>query len=98
MVLEGDVETTPETLPIIIPELQNRSVISVVSGGRRLGTLTSSGKLLAWEGIIEELWDLETPGSFLLDLREGTQKRNSELQPEPELTTNTHQTSEFPQK
>jgi len=48
MVLEGDVEPTQETLPIIIPELQNISVTSVVSGGSRFGALTSSGKLLTW--------------------------------------------------
>ena len=36
------------TLPIIIPELQNRSVISVVSGNSYFGALTSSGKLLTW--------------------------------------------------
>ena len=61
MVLEGETGTTPETLPTIIPELQNKSVISVVHGrsgfGRRalygftsshFGALTSSGKLLTW--------------------------------------------------
>ena len=48
MVLKGDEETTPMTLPIIIPELQNRSVISVVSGNSYFGALTSSGKLLTW--------------------------------------------------
>ena len=48
MVLEGDAETTPEALPIIIPELQDRSVISVVSCGGHSGALTSSGKLLTW--------------------------------------------------
>ena len=48
MVLKGDGETTPMTLPVIIPELQNRSVISVVSGYGYFGALTSSGKLLTW--------------------------------------------------
>jgi len=62
MVLRGEVVTTPGTLPTIIPELQNRSVISVVYGRNDLdyssfldvttcfhfGALTSSGKLLAW--------------------------------------------------
>lgn len=48
MVLKGDVETTPETLPTIIPELQNKSVISVVLGDYHFGALTSSGKLLTW--------------------------------------------------
>jgi SCF-associated factor 1 len=48
MVLKGDVNTTPEKLPIIIPELQNRSIISVVCGKSHFGALTSSGKLLTW--------------------------------------------------
>ena len=48
MVLKGDIETTPETPPTIIPELQNRSVISVVLGDYHFGALTSSGKLLTW--------------------------------------------------
>ena len=62
MVLKGETKTTPETHPTIIPELQNRSIISVVYGrsggfGHRahygfssshFGALTSSGKLLTW--------------------------------------------------
>jgi SCF-associated factor 1 len=48
MVLKGDEETTPEMLPTIIPELQNKSVISVVLGDYHFGALTSSGKLLTW--------------------------------------------------
>jgi len=46
MVLRGGVETTPQTLPTIIPELQNRSVVSVVYGTNHFSALTSSGKLL----------------------------------------------------
>jgi len=62
MVLQGETGTTPGTPPTIIPELQNRSVISVVyarsnSGlashlgsftPSRFGALTSSGRLLTW--------------------------------------------------
>jgi len=48
MVLRGGNGTTPEMLPVIIPELQNRSVTSVVNGGGYFGALTSSGKLLTW--------------------------------------------------
>ena len=48
MVLKGERNTTSETLPTIIPELQNRSVISVATGKHHFGALTSSGKLLAW--------------------------------------------------
>ncbi|CDO70141.1 hypothetical protein BN946_scf184783.g25 [Trametes cinnabarina] len=35
-------------LPTIIPELQNRSVISVVLGDYHYGALTGTGKLLTW--------------------------------------------------
>jgi len=48
MVLGGRSETTPKRLPVIIPELQNRTVISVVHGSGHFGALTSSGKLLTW--------------------------------------------------
>ena len=48
MVLMGKYKTIIEALPTIIPELQNRSVISVISGNNHLGALTSSGKLLTW--------------------------------------------------
>ena len=48
MVLKGGSGTTSETLPVIISGLQNRSVISVVSGDSHFGALTSSGKLLTW--------------------------------------------------
>ena len=44
----GGSSTTPETLPTIIPGLQNRSVISVVKGFGYFSALTSSGKLLTW--------------------------------------------------
>jgi len=48
MVLRGEVNTTPEMLPFVIPELQNRSVTSVVTSLSHSGALTSSGKLLTW--------------------------------------------------
>jgi SCF-associated factor 1 len=48
MVLKGEVNTTPRELPIIVPELQNRSVISVVGGLSHFDALASSGKLLTW--------------------------------------------------
>ena len=50
MVLMGERYVTPKTLPTIISGLQNRSVISVVSGNNHFGALTSSGKLLTWGG------------------------------------------------
>ena len=48
MVLKGEYGATPETLPTIIPELQNRSAISVVDCYTYSAALTSSGKLLTW--------------------------------------------------
>ena len=48
MILMGKYDITPETLPTIIPRLQNRSVTSVVSSDNHFGALTSSGKLLMW--------------------------------------------------
>ena len=47
MILMGRYNITPETLPTVIPRLQNRSDISVVSGYKHFGALTS-GKLLTW--------------------------------------------------
>ncbi len=44
----GDVHTDEETLPKIIPELQNRSVISIVLGDYHYGALTADGQLLTW--------------------------------------------------
>ena len=48
MVLRGEGWCGPSTYPVIIPGLQNRSVISVVVGSDHFGALTSSGKLLTW--------------------------------------------------
>jgi len=48
IVLLGNTETTPETPPKIIPELQNKSVISVVIGDYHNAALTAQGKLLTW--------------------------------------------------
>ena len=48
VVLKEEYNATPETLPIIIPELQNGSIISVVGGYHHFGALTSSEKLLTW--------------------------------------------------
>ncbi|KAK7056409.1 hypothetical protein VNI00_002964 [Paramarasmius palmivorus] len=48
IVLMGDLDTTTESQPQIIPELQDRSVISVVLGDYHYGALTSDGKLLTW--------------------------------------------------
>ncbi|KAF5350218.1 hypothetical protein D9758_007798 [Tetrapyrgos nigripes] len=48
VVLMGDVNSTPESAPTIIPALQNKSVISVVVGDYHYCALTATGKLLTW--------------------------------------------------
>ena len=64
MVLKGEVETTPEALPMVIPELQNRSVISVVLGDYHFGALTSSGRLLTWGSYSRGALGLGDPGEL----------------------------------
>ena len=64
MVLKGEIETTPEALPIVIPELQNRSVISVILGDYHFGALTSSGKLLTWGQYCKGALGLGDPGKL----------------------------------
>ena len=64
MVLGGDWLITPNTLPTIIPELQNRSVISVVGGYEHFGALTSSGKLLTWGSYYRGNLGLGDPGKL----------------------------------
>jgi SCF-associated factor 1 len=44
----GKADTDAGTAPIIIPALQNKSVISVVIGDYHYGALTSTGKLYTW--------------------------------------------------
>ena len=64
VVLEGEYSTTPEMLPILIPELQNKSVISIVCGYGHFGALTSSGKLLTWGRCSEGALGLGDPGEL----------------------------------
>ena len=59
--LKGEYYTTPEILPTIIPELQNRSVISVVNGYGHFSVLTS-GKLLMWSEYSDGALGLGDPG------------------------------------
>lgn len=47
VVLKGTNETTVED-PEIVPELQNRNIISLIIGDYHYGALTSTGKLLTW--------------------------------------------------
>ena len=62
--LKGEHDATPVTLPTIIPELQNSSVISVVTGLTHFGALTSSGKLLTWGGYSRGNLGLGDPGKL----------------------------------
>jgi len=64
MVLEGKHSTTPEMLPIIISELQNKSVISIICGYYHFGALTSSGKLLTWGRCSEGALGLGDPSKL----------------------------------
>ena len=64
MVLEGAYNTTPEMLLTIVPELQNRSVISVFCSPTHSGALTSSGKLLTWGNYYGGALGLGDPGKL----------------------------------
>lgn len=48
VVLMGNRESTGESQPTILPELQNKGVISVVLGDYHFGALTATGKLYTW--------------------------------------------------
>ncbi|KAG6866580.1 hypothetical protein C0991_002065 [Blastosporella zonata] len=47
-VLIGNANATPETRPQILPELQNKSIISVVLGDYHSAALASNGKVFTW--------------------------------------------------
>ena len=61
MVLGGKGWCDPSLYPTITPELQNRSIISIVVGDHHFGALTSSGKLLTWGGNSKGALGLEDP-------------------------------------
>jgi SCF-associated factor 1 len=44
----GDTDTKPDSRPKVIPQLQNKSIISVVIGDYHNAALTANGKLLTW--------------------------------------------------
>jgi len=48
IVLMGNQESGPESRPTVLPELQNKGVISVVLGDYHFGALTTTGKLYTW--------------------------------------------------
>lgn len=85
VVLMGDTDTTPNTVPKIIPALQNRAVISVVLGDYHNAALTAGGKLLTWGAYsagalgLGDPAELEpgTPGAYAI-VRGGEQRRRRE--------------------
>lgn len=48
IVLKGGTETTPESKPEIIPELQHKDIISVEIGDYHSAALSADGKLYTW--------------------------------------------------
>lgn len=82
--LMGDVHTNEESQPEIIPELQNRSVISIVLGDYHYGALTADGQLLTWGqyshgalglGVPTDL-PLGTPGGYSTQSRLDQSRRS----------------------
>ena len=63
MVLQGGTSDGPQSHATIIPELQNRSVISVVVGRDHFGALTSSGNFLTWGKYSGGALGLEDPST-----------------------------------
>ena len=80
MVLMGGSGITPETLPTIIPGLQNRSVVSVVSGTSHFGALTSPGKLLMWGRYSYGALGLGDPGKLPVGSPGGYAKEEQQVQ------------------
>ncbi|KAL1747612.1 regulator of chromosome condensation 1/beta-lactamase-inhibitor protein II [Schizophyllum fasciatum] len=64
VVLIGDTDTNAELDPQIMPELQHRSVISVVLGDYHKGALTSDGKLYTWGAYSKGALGLGDPGKL----------------------------------
>ncbi|KAF8659867.1 hypothetical protein AX16_001751 [Volvariella volvacea WC 439] len=66
IVLMGNADTTPDSRPQIIPELQNKSVISVILGDYHKGAVTSDGKLFTWGAFSSGALGLGDPASLPL--------------------------------
>ncbi|KAH9990568.1 regulator of chromosome condensation 1/beta-lactamase-inhibitor protein II [Russula vinacea] len=85
IILMGDVRTDEDSQPKIIPELQNRSVISVPLGDYHYGALTADGQLLTWGqyshgalglGVPTEL-PLGAPGGYSSESQLSESRRSS---------------------
>ncbi|KXN90148.1 SCF-associated factor 1 [Leucoagaricus sp. SymC.cos] len=48
IVLQGSTETTPDSKPVVIPELQHKDIISVEIGDYHKAALAANGKLYTW--------------------------------------------------
>ena len=81
MVLKGGSWVNPETFTTIIPELQNRSVISVVGGYNHFCALTSSGKLLTWGEYSKGALGLGDPSKLPIGSPGGFAEENHRVQP-----------------
>ena len=79
--LRGTDYYPPLIRPDIIPELQNRSIISVVVGRDHFGALTSSGKLLTWGKYSKGALGLEDPG-IGESLKGYTERKQAYTQPD----------------
>lgn len=79
IVLMGDIDTTDESEPKIIPDLQNRSVISIVLGDYHNGALTATGKLLTWGAYSSGALGLGDPVDLPVGAPGGFATRNAHL-------------------
>ncbi|KAG7094062.1 hypothetical protein E1B28_007681 [Marasmius oreades] len=79
VVLMGNMDTTPESQPKVIPELQNCGVISVVLGDYHNGALTANGKLLTWGGYSNGALGLGDPGRLEIGSPGGFATSNDRL-------------------
>ncbi|KAF5327877.1 hypothetical protein D9619_003928 [Psilocybe cf. subviscida] len=88
VVLIGDVGTTVHSQPKIIPELQYRSVISVVLGDYHSAAVTADGRLLSWGSFSKGALGLGHP-SFLKPGTAGgfSTERDSRMRREPPAVT-----------
>ena len=86
MVLQGFETAVPWSHPTIVPELQNRSVISVVTGYNHFGALTSSGELLMWGEGSKGALGLEDP-TVAGSLRGYTEGKQAYIPPEITVPT-----------
>lgn len=64
VVLIGRADTTAETVPTVMPALQNIDVIAVVLGDYHFGALTASGSLLTWGGYSKGALGLGDPAKI----------------------------------